>query len=228
MELSTAREKICAMGRTLLAEGLVAGTWGNISVRLDAERMAITPTGEDYTALAPDDVPVVVIADGSFTGKKPSSEWKLHAAIYQSRSDVNAVIHTHSMSASTVASARRDVPPILDDLAQIIGPGVRCAPYALPSTKKIVRVTMRALAGRNAALLANHGAVCVGRDLPEALTCCQILEKGCRAFIEAEFLGGAKPLSHVEAALMHQFYLRKYARRGKESRDDHERQDLPV
>jgi len=76
-----------------------------------------------------------------------------------------------------------------------------------------VRATMRALAGRNAALMANHGAVCVGRDLAEALTCCRILEKGCRSLIEAEFLGGAKPLPRVEAALMHQFYLRKYARR---------------
>jgi len=216
MELAAAREMICAMGRTLLAEGLVAGTWGNISVRLDEARMAITPTGEDYTRLEPADVPVVNLADGSYTdGKKPSSEWKLHAAVYLSRRDVNAVIHTHSMNASTVAAARRDVPPILDDLAQIIGPGVRCAPYALPSTKKIVKVTMRALAGRNAALLANHGAVCVGRDLDEALTCCRILEKGCRAFIEAEFLGGAKPLTRVEAALMHQFYLKKYAPKEK-------------
>ncbi len=215
MDFAAAREAICAMGRTLLSEGLVAGTWGNISVRLDAGRMAITPTGEDYTTLTPEDVPDVNLVDGTHTGKKPSSEWKLHAAIYRSRSDVNAVIHTHSMSASTVASARRDVPPILDDLAQIIGPSVRCAPYALPSTKKIVRVTMRALAGRNAALLANHGAVCLGRDLPEALTCCRILEKACRAFIEAEFLGGAKPLGRVEAALMHQVYLRKYARKEK-------------
>ena len=219
MDLLTAQTLICAMGRRLLEAGLVAGTWGNISVRIDDDLMAITPTGEDYTRMAPSDVPEVVISDGSFTGKKPSSEWKLHAAIYAERPEVHAVIHTHSMSASTVAAARRDVPPILDDLAQIVGPGVRCAPYALPSTKKIVRVTMKALRGRNAALLANHGAVCVGRDIEEAFTCCQILEKACRAFIEAEFLGGAKPLGPVEAALMHQFYLRKYAPRGKEGRN---------
>jgi L-fuculose-phosphate aldolase len=213
MDASLARTMICAMGRKLLETGLVAGTWGNISVRIDADHMAITPTGEDYMRMAPSDVPEVCITDGSFTGKKPSSEWKLHAAIYAERPEVNAVIHTHSMSASTVAATRRDVPPILDDLAQIVGPGVRCAPYALPSTKKIVRVTMKALRGRNAALLANHGAVCVGRDLEEAFTCCQVLEKGCRAFIEAEFLGGAKPLGKIEAGLMHQFYLKKYAPR---------------
>ncbi len=76
---------------------------------------------------------------------------------------------------------------------------------------------MRALRGRNAALMANHGALCLGRDLDEAFTCCQVLEKGCRAFIEAEFLGGAKPINRVEAAIMHQYYLRKYAKKRPEA-----------
>ena len=220
MDMPAAKEQLCAMGRKLLDTGLVAGTWGNISMRLDASRMVITPTAGDYRTLQPSDIPVVTLADGSFTGEKPSSEWRLHAAIYGERQDVRAVIHTHSMNASTVAAARRDVPPILDDLAQIIGPGVRCAAYALPSTRKIVRVTLKALRGRNAALLANHGAVCVGRDLDEAFTCCQILEKGCRAFIEAEFLGGARPINRLEAAFMHQYYLRKYAKKGRGKRDE--------
>ena len=216
----TAKEQLCAMGRNLLETGLVAGTWGNISIRLDASHMVITPTAGDYRTLQPYGVPVVTLADGSFTGEKPSSEWRLHAAIYGERHDAGAVIHTHSMNASTVAAARRDVPPILDDLAQIIGPGVRCAAYALPSTRKIVRVTLKALRGRNAALLANHGAVCIGRDLEEAFTCCQILEKGCKAFIEAEFLGGARSINRLEAAFMHQYYLRKYARKEKGGHDD--------
>jgi len=216
----TAKEQLCAMGRKLLETGLVAGTWGNISIRLDASHMVITPTAGDYRTLQPSGVPVVTLADGSFTGEKPSSEWRLHAAIYGERHDAGAVIHTHSMNASTVAAARRDVPPILDDLAQIIGPGVRCAAYALPSTRKIVRVTLKALRGRNADLLANHGAVCIGRDLEEAFTCCQILEKGCKAFIEAEFLGGARSINRLEAAFMHQYYLRKYARKEKGGHDD--------
>jgi L-fuculose-phosphate aldolase len=219
MDLYDAQVAICAMGRKLLENNLVAGTWGNISIRIDGERMAITPTGEDYTTLTPSDVPEVHPAEGSFVGKKPSSEWRLHAAIYAARPEIHAVIHTHSMNASTVAATRRDVPPILDDMAQIIGPGVRCAAYALPSTKKIVRVTMRALRGRNAALLANHGAVCLGRDLEEAFTCCVILEKACRVFIEADYRGGAKPINRLEAAFMHQYYLRKYARKDDEARD---------
>jgi L-fuculose-phosphate aldolase len=95
---------------------------------------------------------------------------------------------------------------------------VRVADYALPSTKKITRVTVKALKGRNAALMANHGAVCIGRDLDEAFVVCQVLEKACKAFIEAEFLGGAKSINKFEAYLMHQFYLKKYSNKTKSNK----------
>ncbi len=142
----------------------------------------------------------------------------MHSGIYNDRKKFNAIIHTHQMNASTVASARREVPPILDDMTQIIGPTVRVAPYALPSTKKITKKTVKALKGRNAALMANHGAVCVGRDLDEAFVVCQVLEKACKAFIEAEFLGGAKSINKFEAHLMHQIYIRKYSKEEDKNR----------
>jgi len=203
-------------GKELLAEGYVSGTWGNISFRIDDTYMAITPSGREYETMVDDDIVIVNYQDHSYEGDtKPSSEYKLHTEIYRTRKNINAVIHTHQMNASTVAAARRDVPPILDDMAQIIGPTVRCADYALPNTKKIVRATVKALKGRYAALMANHGAVCVGRDMREAFVVCQVLEKACKAFIEAEFLGGAKGISKFEAHLMHQFYLLKYSKQKK-------------
>ena len=73
--------------------------------------------------------------------------------------------------------------------------------------------TVAAMKGRNAALMANHGAVCVGRDLEQAILCCEILEKACRSFIEAEFLGGAKEINRFEAWIMHQYYLKKYSKK---------------
>lgn len=206
------RRAVVEAGRRLLAEGLVARTWGNVSVRAGAHHMLITPSGRAYEDLAPDDIVPVDLRTGEHRGAlQPSSERKLHLEIYRTRPEIHAVIHTHQMNASTVAAARREVPPILDDMAQIIGPSVRCADYALPTTSKIVRTTVKALRGRMAALMANHGAVCVGRDLDEAFVVCQVLEKACRAFIEAEFLGGAKSIGPVDAFLMHQFYLRKYS-----------------
>ncbi len=213
MDNRTAQDLICNAGKKLLADTLVSGTWGNVSIRIDDQLMAITPSGIPYEELESKHIVLVNYHDLSYQGElKPSSEKGLHAAIYSSRHKINAVIHTHQMNASTVATARREVPPILDDMAQIIGPTIRVADYALPSTKKIVKVTLKALKGRNAALLANHGAICIGRDLEEAFVVAQILEKSCKAFIEAEFLGGAKSIPKFEAHLMHQYYLKKYSK----------------
>ncbi len=216
MKIEEVKKLVCDSGKQLLEAGYVSGTWGNISLRIDETFMAITPSGREYETMVDDDIVIVNYNDHSYEGDiKPSSEFKLHTEIYRSRKNINAVIHTHQMNASTVAAARREVPPILDDMAQIIGPSVKCADYALPNTKKIVKATVKALKGRYAALMANHGAVCVGRDMKEAFVVCQVLEKACKAFIEAEFLGGAKSISKFEAHLMHQFYLLKYSKQKK-------------
>jgi L-fuculose-phosphate aldolase len=163
--------------------------------------------------LKPDEMVEVNILTRSFKGPiPPSSDFGMHAEIFMHRKQIDAVIHIQPPSASTVAAARREVPPILDDLAKVIGPSVRVAEYARSNTRKREKVTLKALKGRMACLLANHGAVCIGRDLAEAMAVSQVLEKACRAFIEAEFLGGAKNISKVEAYLMHQYYLNKYSK----------------
>lgn len=218
-DIEEAKRLVCEAGQRLLKEGLVARTWGNVSCRIDADRFVITPSGRTYEDMQPGDIVLVYTQSEKHEGPiKPSSEMGLHAEIYRTRKDVNAVIHTHQMNASTVAAARREVPPILDDMTQILGPTVRVAPYALPSTRKIVKKTVKALRGRNAALMANHGAVCVGPTLDEAFVAAQVLEKACKAFIEAEFLGGAKSINKFEAYLMHQFYLRKYSKQKDKNR----------
>jgi L-fuculose-phosphate aldolase len=212
IELDHQKQIVIESGIKLLNEGLVSRTWGNVSLRVDENHMLITPSGRNYTELTVHDIVLVNYHTSKYEGSiKPSSEKELHCEIYRTRKEINAVIHTHQMNASTVAATHREVPPILDDMAQIIGPSVRCADYALPSTKRIVTKTVKALRGRMAALMANHGAVCVGRDIDEAFVVCQVLEKACKAFIEAEFLGGAKGINIFEAHLMHQFYLRKYS-----------------
>lgn len=217
--LKNLRLEVIASGLKLIREGLVARTWGNVSVKVDEEHMLITPSGRKYEDLTEKDIVLVNFLTLEYEGEiKPSSEFKLHAEIYKSRPGIAAVIHTHQMNASTCAAARREVPPILDDMAQIIGPSVRVAPYALPSTRKIVKGTVKALKGRMAALMANHGAVCIGRDLDEAFVVCQVLEKACKAFIEAEFLGGARSINRIEASMMHQFYLKKYSAKAKDNR----------
>jgi L-fuculose-phosphate aldolase len=190
-----------------------------VSIRIDDTRMAITPSGRSYEDLTLNDIVLVHYRTSRYEGAiKPSSEKELHCEIYRKRSEINAVIHTHQMNASTVATARREVPPIIDDMVQLIGPSVRVADYALPSTKKISVNTVKALSGRMAALMANHGAICIGRDIDEALVVCQVLEKACKAFIEAEFLGGAKVIGKFDAWFMHQYYLKKYSALDKKNK----------
>jgi len=219
MTKEEAKQLVCDSGKKLLAEGLVTGTWGNVSVKVDEQTMVITPSGKNYEDLTPAEMVVVNLKTLEYEGNiKPSSELKLHAEVYKQRSNITAVVHTHQQHASAVAAARREVPPILDDMCQIIGPSVRVADYALPNTKKIVKNTMKALNGRYAALLANHGAVCIGRDMDEAFMVAQVLEKTCYAFIEAEFLGGAKGIPKLEAYIMHQYFILKYSKQKKENK----------
>lgn len=211
--------EIIEAGKRLLKEGLVSRTWGNISLRVDENNMLITPSGREYEGLTPADIVLVNYHTSKYEGSvKPSSEKGLHSEIYKDRSEVQAIIHTHQTNASTVAAARREVPPILDDMAQLIGPSIKVADYAISGTKWIARKVIKALKGRNAALMANHGAVCVGRDLEEAFVVCQVLEKACKAFIEAEFLGGAKSINKFEAWIMHQVYIKKYSKMAEKNK----------
>ena len=207
---------VCQTGKQLLKDGLVVRTWGNVSHRLDEEYMVITPSGKLYDQLEADDMVVVHLKTFKAAGKhKPSSEFKMHAGIYLSRKNIHAIIHTHQVNASVVAACRREVPPIFDDQVQLIGPTVRVTDYALSNTKKIVRKVVKALEGRNAALIANHGAVCIGRDMEEANAVALLLEKTCKAFIEGEFLGQVKTINKFQAWVMHNFYLSKYSKEAK-------------
>lgn len=217
--IQQAKQQVCDTGKKLMERGLVEGTWGNCSLRIDDNKMAITPSGRPYEDMVPEDIVVMDYHSLTVFGDiKPSSEKKLHAEIYKTRKEINAVIHTHQPNASTVAAARRQVPPILDDQAQILGPSVRCADYALPNTKKIVKTTVKALKGRFAALMANHGAITLGRTLEEAVVAALVLEKACKSFIEAEFLGGAKKINPVEAWMMHKVYLFMYSKQRDKNR----------
>ncbi len=219
MEQKERREKIVEAGLRLIKQGLVTRSWGNISIRVDDENMLITPSGRTYESLKPEEIVLMNYQTLQYEGAiKPSSEYHLHAEVYKQRKEINAVIHTHQMNATTVAAARREVPPIIDDMVQIIGSSVRVSKYTLAGTQKFAKYAVKALRGRQAALLANHGAVCVGRNLEEAFVVSEVLEKACKAFIEAEFLGGAKNISKFSAAILHQVYLKKYSKLAEKNR----------
>lgn len=211
----SARAAIVEMGHTLIAKNLVAGSWGNISCRIDEQSIAITPSGRGYELLEPEDV-VLIDREGAVLEGKciPSSELKVHTAIYNAYPEASAVIHTHSIYASALAAMHQDVPAIIEDIVQIIGGRVYCAEYALCGTQDLADKTVAALRGRKAALLANHGAVCWGKNLQEALLVAEILEKAAQIAVICAGTGGkVYELSTEDADVMHDFYEKHYSKR---------------
>jgi L-fuculose-phosphate aldolase len=209
------RMKIVEIGKEILRSNLTIGTWGNISCRVPNEEcFIITPSGMNYETLDADDVVVLDYNGTVLSGnRKPSIELPLHLAVYKAREDVQAIIHTHSPYASAMAVARKDIPATVEDLVQIVGGNVRVNEYALPGTHQLGINTLNALEGRNAVLLANHGALGVGRDLDEALRVCQIVEKSAKINIFAQLMGGAVELSNQDIEEMRNFYLNSYGQR---------------
>jgi len=208
------REAIVAMGKKLIERKLVAGSWGNISVKIADGVYAVTPSGRGYANQKPEDIVIVDDACKTLDGElTPSSESKLHTAIYNACPEAKAIIHTHSIYASALAAMRKPVPAIIEDIVQIIGGRVECAEYALPGTQELADNAVKAMNGRKGVLLANHGAVCWGKDLADALMVCEILEKAAKIAIICQSCGGAVELSNEDADIMHSFYEEHYIKR---------------
>ena len=188
MDITTIQQQVCDAGKQLLKEGLVARTWGNVSIKINERQMVITPSGRKYDELTPDDMVLVDIYTLKYEGNiKPSSELKLHCEVYKTRPLIQSVIHTHQMYASIVAAAQKDV-EVLDETHQQIlgGKIIKAAPYALPNTKKITVETANAIGQSNAALMSNHGVVCIGTSLENAFDVARTLEKACELFITSK------------------------------------------
>lgn len=185
-DINKAKIIVSDAGKQLLKEGLVARTWGNVSVKVSDTHMVITPSGRRYDELTPEEMVLVDFHTLQYEGKlKPSSELKLHAQVYKTRPEVNSVIHTHQMYASIIAVAQTDIQVLLPEHQEILGADIiRAAPYALPNTKKITIETAKAIANSHAAIMSNHGAICIGATLEDAFTVAKTLEKACKYFLD--------------------------------------------
>ena len=203
----TLSRQIIDVGLQLVKMDLTDGTSGNISARCsDGMTALITPSALDYRLVTERDLVRVHLGSGSTEGRrKPSSEWRLHLAIYRARPDINAIIHHHATWASAVAVAWKTIPVLIDEAADI-GP-IPTAPYA-PSASEALAETAAREFGKdsNAILLANHGAVVVGRDLREATRRALEVERLAKIYIGAELLGGAQALDRDQVARSRQFF----------------------
>jgi L-fuculose-phosphate aldolase len=161
------RTRIIAISQALDAAGLVPNKSGNVSCRSPGGFL-ITPAGKPYRDLVPGDlVELPVRGEPPASGPRPSSEWRMHAAIYAGRSDAAAIVHTHSPRATALACAGRGIPPFHYMIA-LAGGDVRCMPYATFGTTELAETAVLGLEGRRATLLGNHGVITIGSSLDEA------------------------------------------------------------
>lgn len=207
------KNKIIEIGKIMFNEGLVASTWGNISIKFE-DSIYITPSGMEYNFLEPNDIVVTDLEGNIKEGKrKPSSEMNLHLEIYKRRKDVGAIVHTHSLYASSYAVARKPIKPLIEDMAQVIGGEVSVASYALPGSYELAKNSADALSDKGAVLLANHGVVGVGVDINEAYKACLLVEKTAHIGIASMSLGMPHSLSDEDVKWMRNAYLTVYGQK---------------
>ncbi|MEY2633280.1 MAG: hypothetical protein RIR00_1934 [Pseudomonadota bacterium] len=193
------RAALIAAALAMLDSGLNRGTAGNLSVR-HGEGFFITPSGMPYPQLTPEDIPWVGLDGVSQGRRQPSSEWRFHRDVYQARPEAGAVLHAHSPFATSLACLRYEIPPFHYMIARFGGDTIRCADYALFGSQALSDQALRALAGRSACLLANHGMLLFGRDLEQALALGIELESLCEQYWRAAQLGQPVLLSAAEMA----------------------------
>jgi L-fuculose-phosphate aldolase len=165
---------------------LVVGTWGNVSVRID-DTIIMTPSRIAYDDMTIDDLVTIDYEGNVVEGfRSPTTEREVHRLIYLARPDVNAIVHYHPVYASALCATNEEIPPILEEITQLIGGAIPITPEYVPAGnhEELGAAAAKYIGDKNAVLLRNHAPVCVGKDLDEARTCCQVVEKAARCYIE--------------------------------------------
>jgi L-fuculose-phosphate aldolase len=205
MNESLLPEQVAETARRSVALGLNQGTSGNVSAR-SVEGFLITPSGLDMTALGAAGIVPVAMDGGAPAGMRPSSEWRFHRDIYAAFPEARAVVHAHSPFAVALACLRRDIPPFHYMVAMAGGTDIRCAAYATFGTQALSDAVIKALHGRRACLMANHGLLAWGRSLHGALALALEVEALCSQYLRASQVGEPVLLSAAEmAAVLEQF-----------------------
>ena len=214
------KQEVADAARELARLGLVTGGSGNVSARLpDTDGLlAVTRLGLACSQAEAGDIVVADFdAEPLEDGAMPSSETLLHTGIYRARPDVGAVVHTHSVYASVAAVAGLEVPPVIDEMVIALGGSIRVSEYAFPGTQDLAVNVLDALGDRGAALIRNHGAVAVGRDLREALDVSALIERVSQVYVQASIIGKVTPLP--EQVVETEMALYRMKRRALEGED---------
>ncbi len=193
------RDDIVRIGQLVYQKGWVAANDGNISVRLDSERLLCTPTGVSKGMMSPDDLIIVDMKGNKIEGRKErTSEIMMHLTVYELRPDIRAVVHAHPPVATGFASAGKQLNlALLPEVVITLG-CVPLAGYGLPGTNELTDPMLAYIPKYDALMMANHGAVCYGEDLWKAFFKMETVEHFARITLVAELLGGPTVLPRAE------------------------------
>jgi L-fuculose-phosphate aldolase len=184
------RAQVLEVSRALLAKGLVEGTSGNVSVRVDDGHVCITPSSVPYETMTLDDLVVIDLEGNVVEGTRhPSSEKAVHLTAYRRYAEVRSVIHAHPVYATMFACARQPIPPVVDEFAIYVGGAVPVCEYAMSGTQELADRAAEHLGQVGAALLANHGMVAVGTDPWKTLHITALVERTAKIIVGARTLG---------------------------------------
>jgi L-fuculose-phosphate aldolase len=193
--MSSVHEQVLAAAKDMLRHGLTAGTSGNVSGRLDNDRVVITPSSLSYEEMTLEDL-VVLDMDGNVVegSRSASSEKGVHLACYREFDEVGSVIHSHPVYATMFACARIPIPAAVDEFAIYVGGDVPVCEYAMSGTEELGRNAAAMLKDVGTALLASHGMVSVGPSPDRVLHQAGVVERAAQVIIGARSLGGVVPL----------------------------------
>ncbi len=196
------KKQVVETAQSLTRKGYLMATGGNLSIRvLGGNAFAITPSNYDYMKMTPEDVCVLDFDMKLLEGHlQPSVESSMHGAIYQSRPDVNAVVHTHQVYASALSLIKSPIPALFDEQARFLGRTVEIIPYAPSGTGFLKNTIAKHVKNKNNAfLMQNHGALCLGHDVERAEHNVEILEKCSLAYLLA--ICSERPISKIPLAV---------------------------
>lgn len=200
------RQLICDFGRRIHSAGYVAANDGNISVRLNDNTILITPTGVSKGALQPGGIALIDGSGNRLDENVPSSEFRMHLAIYQRCPEVNAIIHTHPPYATAWAVTGKGLTePTLPEVIISIGK-IPLVEYRPPSTQALAELVGRTACNYDVMLLQNHGLVTIGSDLETAFFNTERAEHAFKVSTIANSIGTAKPLSKIEIKALFGLY----------------------
>lgn len=189
------REAVLRTAKTMYRMGLVSGTAGNVSGRIDGDRVVMTPSSIAYEPMTDDDLVVVDFAGKVLEGtRSATTEKSLHLGSYQAYPEVGGVLHCHPVHASMFALLHEPIPACVEEFVVFIGGEVPIGDYKVTGTDELAAEVTRLLAQRSAMLMANHGLVCVGKSVDDALHTAEVVEHNARIIAGARAIGEIVPL----------------------------------